>query len=120
MIWHSSEIGDVLKELKTDQSAGLYSDEADRRLAVYGKNLSADKKRMTYKELIIMRLSDLPTVLLLIAAAVSSITAIIMNEGSAIIPLATAVLLVLRAVLGAAYDLKIYREIESVNNLSVP
>lgn len=120
MIWHSSEIGDVLKELKTDQSVGLYSDEADRRLAVYGKNLSADKKRMTYKELIVMRLSDLPTVLLLIAAAVSSITAVIMNEGSAIIPLATAVLLVLRAVLGAAYDLKIYREIESVNNLSVP
>ena len=45
MIWHSAELGELINELGTDEKLGLSSDEAQRRLAKYGKNQLNQKRK---------------------------------------------------------------------------
>ncbi len=119
MIWHGSEINEVCRELATDPEAGLSSVEAEKRLGIYGRNISSEIKQSSFRELLIARFSDAPTVLLLIATAISALTALIMHEGSALIPFITALILVIRALLSAAYELKTVRALGSSRVLSV-
>ena len=48
MIWHSSDVQDVLKELNTDVEHGLLGSEAADRLEIHGKNSTArsDNKKL--------------------------------------------------------------------------
>ena len=48
MIWHSSDVQDVLKELNTDVEHGLLGSEATDRLEIHGKNSTArsDNKKL--------------------------------------------------------------------------
>ncbi|MDY0098130.1 MAG: HAD-IC family P-type ATPase [Bacteroidales bacterium] len=69
--WHSFEIQDVLKELRTTRY-GLESPEVEKRLGFYGHNKMPEGKKITIWAIILHQLLN-PLIFILIAAAVASV-----------------------------------------------
>ena len=44
-MWHTEELSQVLKKLKTNEKLGLKADEAKSRLETYGENKLKEKKK---------------------------------------------------------------------------
>ena len=68
--WYNLDQGDVFDELKTSAS-GLSGEEAKKRLAHCGENSLKSQKKTSWIMLLLMQFTDLMTLLLVGAAAVS-------------------------------------------------
>jgi Ca2+-transporting ATPase len=70
--WHTQTAGDVLRALDTTRS-GLTSDEAAKRLAVYGPNALPEGEVRTSWQMLIAQFSDFMILVLIAAALVSGL-----------------------------------------------
>ena len=69
MIWHSATADEVLSELETDREQGLSSEEAAKRLDVYGKNLAVNEEEISKSAAFLKQLQK-PSVILLLCLLV--------------------------------------------------
>ena len=72
---------EVLKEQKSS-AEGLSSQEAEKRLAEYGKNKLEEGKKVSLLKRFLKELSDPMIIILIVAAAISGITAFYEGESS--------------------------------------
>ena len=80
MIWHSSEIEDVLKELSVDGKKGLANGIADNRILSYGKNVIGNVKPISFKKILISQLKSGLVIALILIAVISLLISLIYNE----------------------------------------
>jgi len=76
MLWVRENINEVLEKLKTDKTLGLNQQEIDSRLKRYGANEFEEEKKDTLMTKVIHHLSEIPTLILIAAAAIAGYTAI--------------------------------------------
>lgn len=74
MNWYMNDTDSVLKELNTDMSKGLSSQEAQARLEKYGENKLEEKKKKPFVQKLIEQLLDPMVIILFVAAILSAIT----------------------------------------------
>ena len=58
MIWHSSEIDEVLSELSVDEKKGLHNGVADMRLEQYGYNKITNIEKPTFRRRLLAQLNN--------------------------------------------------------------
>ena len=75
MNFHQESPDRVLEHLKSSET-GLTGQEASRRLEQYGPNKLAEGKKVTLLQRFLKQLSDPMIIILLVAAAVSGVTAL--------------------------------------------
>ncbi|KZL81776.1 potassium sodium efflux p-type atpase [Colletotrichum incanum] len=68
---HCLTLAEVVDELKADQTNGLSSDEAGRRLAEYGKNDLGEAQKVSPLRILIAQVANAMTLVLILAMAVS-------------------------------------------------
>lgn len=107
---------DVFKEI--DSSAnGLTSEEAQKRLEKNGKNKLAEAKKPSVIKKFFAELADPMIIILLIAAAVSAVTAALQNESFTDVFIILAVVLI-NAVLGVVQESKAEKAIEALQKIT--
>lgn len=112
--WHQIDRGEVLKEVRTDESRGLTAGEASRRLAEYGRNeLRETASRSTWN--ILWEQLTARMVLVLIAAGVVSALLQDYEDAAAI-----AAIVILNAAIGFTQDYRAERAIAALKKLAVP
>ena len=114
----------VLEELEVDPSKGLSEEEAGQRIAKYGPNKLAEKKK---KPLILLFLSNFndPMIFILIAAALLSVAISIYNatrgEGFDFAdPIIIMSVCVLNAIIGTIQESKAEKSLEALKKMSSP
>ena len=120
MIWHSAELGELINELGTDEKLGLSSDEAQRRLAKYGKNQLNQKKKKSILERFVDQFKDYMIIILLIAAAISLATTLLSHENNWIEPIIIVAIVVFNALLGVIQENKAENALEALKNMAAP
>ncbi|MGQ9780517.1 MAG: calcium-translocating P-type ATPase, SERCA-type [Bacillota bacterium] len=112
--WGTKTIREVAEALVTDLEAGLTSEEAERRLAVYGKNRLAEEKRRGFFLRLLDQFKDF-LVLILIA---STIIAALMGEllDAAVIMS----IVILNAILGVIQEGRAERALAALRRMAVP
>lgn len=114
MDWYNKSKNDVIAELKTDESSGLSQEEAEARIATYGKNeLEAQAKKSFWAKLA-AQFADFLIIILLVAAGIS---AIVGEKEDAIVILA---IVVINAVLGIYQEGKAEKSVEALQKMSAP
>lgn len=107
---------DVFEEI--DSSAnGLTSEEAQKRLEKNGKNKLAEAKKPSVIKKFFAELADPMIIILLIAAAVSAVTAALQNESFTDVFIILAVVLI-NAVLGVVQESKAEKAIEALQKIT--
>ena len=124
-MYETKNAKEVLNELDVDPKVGLSEEEAGRRIAKYGLNKLADKKK---KPLILVFLSNFndPMIFILIAAALLSVAISIydMIHNHAAFDFADPIIImgvcVLNAIIGTVQENKAEKSLEALKKMSSP
>lgn len=93
MIWHSSELSAVKRELGVDEQNGLTAAEVVSRIQRFGENRTEKAKEKTVPEKIIKRISNVMVVIMLVVSAILLVTDIISKSGDWYVPILILVVL---------------------------
>ena len=107
---------EILKELGTTPE-GLSTQEAAARLEMHGHNKLAEGKKTTLMQRFLSQLADPMIIVLLVAAALSAVTAIYSGEGLTDVFIILAVV-ILNAVMGVVQESKAEEAIEALKTMT--
>jgi len=120
MEWHAMPIEDVFRKLNTPKN-GLTSEEAEKRLAIYGKNIIESEKKINPLKIFLKQFTDF-LVLILIAAAIISFAMSLIpgEEGHSIDAILIVAILFANATIGFFQEYKAEKSILALKKLSAP
>lgn len=118
-MWHL-DVNKVTKQLNTDITKGLSNIEAEKRLGEYGLNQTAEKGGKTLIARLVEQFKDFMVIILLIAAAVSTITTIVSGENDWIEPIVIIAIVILNAVLGVLQESRAEAALQALKKMSAP
>ena len=111
-----SSIEDVLKEQNSSEQ-GLTSSDAEKRLQQYGKNKLKEGKKASLFERFMTELADPMIIILIVAAAISGVTAFYEGESFTDVIIILAVVII-NAVLGVVQESKAEAAIEALQEIA--
>lgn len=114
MIWHSSEIDDVLRELSVDKTKGLANGEADMRLEQYGHNVIENIEKPTFIKRFISQINTKSVYILTVVALICFAVSLVYKQNNPYSPLLIIAIIVLNALI-SAYNL--YKGDSALNSL---
>ncbi len=124
MIWHTGMKTDVIKELETDETVGLTTEQAAKRLNEYGQNVLREKPRRNFLQRFLSQMQDTMVIILLIATVVSLGLCIYNSirglEADWAEPIVIVAILLLNAVIGVVQESKADAALEALKNMSAP
>ncbi len=120
MDYYAVNAGDVVAELKTDAHLGLTRSQAKRRLNEDGENRLAEKKKSNVLVMFLMQFRDFMVITLLVAAAISFLTAYLEGDGSYIDPIIILVIVIINAIVGVIQESRAERALDKLKELSAP
>ncbi len=109
-------ISEVLSEQKTTE-VGLSTKQADERRETYGKNKLDEGKKVTLLQRFVSQLADPMTIILIIAAAVSAVTAVYSGESFADVIIIMSVVII-NAILGVVQESKAEQAIAALQEMT--
>ncbi|KGM97960.1 ATPase [Clostridium novyi A str. 4552] len=113
-MYFNKGIEETLKELNTNETTGLTSDEVKNRQQKYGLNKLATEKKDTLIKLILSQLNDAMIYILIGAAILSAIVGEISDS------IIIAIVIILNAVIGVVQESKAEKSLEALKSLSTP
>jgi Ca2+-transporting ATPase len=113
-VWHTLPQSTVLRQLASDDVAGLDSTEAAARLERYGPNLIAEKGRRSAFSIFLAQFKDFMILVLLAAAIISGVI------GDPQDTIAILVIVILNAVIGAVQEYRAAGAVEALRAMAAP
>ncbi|MBI9043763.1 MAG: cation-translocating P-type ATPase [Anaerolineaceae bacterium] len=112
--WHALESDEVLKKLDSTMQEGLSSEEATRRLEVFGENQLDEKPRPSFFQMVIGQINNFIVILLIIAAVISALL------GDWVEAAAIMTIVVLNAILGVVQESRAEEALAALKKLAAP
>jgi len=81
MLWVKESINEILKKQNVDPAIGLSQSEVQERLKKYGLNEFKEETKETLIQKIIHHLSEIPTMILIVASVIATVAAIMNMQG---------------------------------------
>ncbi len=120
MIWHSSEINDVLTQLSVTKENGLANGEALERLETYGKNTRSTSDKTSLLSRFLSQLSNKIVYFLTAIAIACFIVNIIYNKSDFYFPLLIVAIVVINAFISALHLHKCDEALDAIQNATNP
>ena len=117
--FYNQGTNEILEKLKTDETSGLSTEEANRRLVEYGYNQLTSKRKKSLFQIFMAQFKSFMIIILLIAAAISGVVGIMEVEGL-IYTFVILGILILNAIVGAYQERKAESSLEALKNLAAP
>ncbi len=117
-MWYHDKLTEIIKNLNSSKD-GLSSAQAEKRLSQYGKNELVAPKKKGFIRRFFEALFDRMTIVLLIAAAVSFVTAYISGEGFAD-PIIILIIVVANAIIAVIQESRAEKALEALKRMSSP
>lgn len=113
-VWHTTEVGQVLKELETDLDGGLTPEEAKSRLERHGPNELRERKKKTPFIMFLDQFKDFMIIILIAAAVISGVI------GEPADTIAIIVIVILNAVIGFVQEYRAEKAMAALKKMAAP
>lgn len=120
MIWHSSEIEDVLQQLSVTKDHGLANAVALERLEIYGKNTTSNSGKTSLFRRFLSQLKSKVVYFLIAVAIVSFLVGIIYKQSYFYFPLLIIAIVLLNAFVSALHLHKCDEALDDIQNATNP
>ncbi|HIE13936.1 TPA: hypothetical protein EYP70_01545, partial [Candidatus Bathyarchaeota archaeon] len=121
--WHSKNVEEAIKALGTTER-GLSSDEAKRRLEVYGPNKLIEKEKVSALKIFLNQFKDIFVLMLLLAIVFSLLSAYVEKTSPTLEDYADAItigaIVILNSVIGFAQEYRSEKAMEALKKLTAP
>lgn len=119
-MWHTKDISQVLKELRTNAKAGLNLNEVQKRQEVYGKNELKEKKKESIIVKFFKEFNDFMIITLIVAAIISAVVSKLNGEGDYIDSIIIIAIVIFNAIMGLVQEEKAEKSLEALKKMSAP
>ncbi len=120
MDWHSMDCQTTAQTLKTDVQKGLSAAQVRSRLDKYGRNTLSQQKKTSILIKFLSQFKDFMVLILLLAAAVSFMTAWLSGDGDFIDPIMILLIVAVNAAVGTVQECRAEKAIDALKKLSSP
>ncbi len=120
MIWHSSDINDVLKELSVDKNKGLANGVAETRLKQFGRNTVRRQKKTSFLKHFLSQLTGKINIFLYIVSIVSFAFALLYDNSDFYYPLLIIAIVILNALFSAFQLVQGENALEAIKEATNP
>ncbi len=120
MIWHSSEVQDVLKQLSTTKDYGLANGVALERLDIYGKNTTSVTDKTSLLSRFFSQLKSKIVYFLIAVAIATFIVSLIYDKADFYFPLLIIAIVFLNALISALHLHKCDEALDAIHNAANP
>jgi len=117
MHWENGTVEEILQKLNTNTTDGLTSEEVIARQKRYGLNEFEEEKKENLIQKILHHLKEIPTIILMIAAAIAAYMAIYEGEGWTKVVVIMAVV-IMNVVLGIYQENKAEKALEALKKMN--
>lgn len=118
-MWQEKTAEQILSKLESN-AAGLSSDEAEKRIELYGKNKLADKKEKSLLMRFIEQFNDYMVIILLIAATISFCVSVLSGDADYFDPIIILLIVMLNAMIGVFQESKAKKSLDALKKMSTP
>ncbi len=120
MIWHSSDVAEVLSELAVDESKGLANGVAEMRLKQYGRNTISNIEKPTLVKRLLSQLNNKLFYLITVFCLLSFVVSLIYENGKWLSPLIIIAIVILNAVVSAISIYKSDTALDAMKSITNP
>lgn len=117
--YYNREAGELIRELGSNDSSGLNTDEVRKRLEQYGFNQIESKSRKSFLRMFLEQFRSFMIIILLVAAAISGVVGVMEGEGLLDTYIILGILFV-NALIGAVQEKKAETSLEALKELAAP
>lgn len=119
-MWHTLNIDEVEKKLRTNIKKGLTNEEVLRRKEKYGNNELVEKKKTSILVKFFNQFKDFMIIILIVAAIISAGLSYVEGTNEYIDSAIIIVIVVLNAIMGVIQESKAEKSLEALKKLSAP
>lgn len=119
-MWHTSDLTDLARKLKSNLLYGITDDEAKIRFELNGKNEIEDKKRENVLIKFIKQFNDIMIIILVISAVISATITKIEGTGDYLDSIIILSIVVLNAIMGTVQEARAEKSIDALKKMSTP
>lgn len=120
MIWHSSEISEILTKLDVDDKKGLSNGVAEMRLEKYGKNVIKKIERPSFAKRFVSQLTSKPVIALILIALISFAVSLIYAEANIFSPILIIAIVIINALISAYHLHNCDHALDNFKSMSHP
>lgn len=120
MIWHSSDVNSVIKELGVNDKNGLNNAEVDERLEIYGRNIISKLEKKSFLSLFLSQLKSKMVIFLLIVAVVSFVLSLIYEPANAFSAILIIAIVIINALVSSYQLYSCNNTLENIKTSSNP
>ena len=119
-MWHSIELKEIQRKLKTNIYEGLSEEEAKKRKEKYGENKLQEQKKDSVLKRFIKQFNDFMIIILIIAAIISAVVAKMQGSNDYIDSVIIIAIVVLNSIMGVIQEAKAEKSLEALKKMSAP
>ena len=119
-MWHSIELKEIQRKLKTNIYEGLSEEEAKKRKEKYGENKLQEQKKDSILKRFIKQFNDFMIIILIIAAIISAVVAKMQGSNDYIDSVIIIAIVVLNSIMGVIQETKAEKSLEALKKMSAP
>ena len=119
-MWHTLELGEILKKLRSDLNTGLRTEQIDKIRGIYGDNKLNEGKKENIFVKFIKQFNDFMIIILIAASAISAIMAYIQGTNDYLDSIIIILIVVLNAIMGVMQEAKAEKSLEALKKMSAP
>ena len=119
-MWHSIELKEIQRKLKTNIYEGLSEEEAKKRQEKYGENKLQEQKKDSILKRFIKQFNDFMIIILIIAAIISAVVAKMQGSNDYIDSVIIIAIVVLNSIMGVIQEAKAEKSLEALKKMSAP
>jgi len=120
MNFYTEDLEQVTKELDTNITTGLTTDEANQRLRRFGPNELVAKKQKSFFRKFVDQLKDIMVIVLLIAAGISFVISFMEGKNDYIDSIIILLIVIFNAYLGALQESRAEASLDALKQISAP
>lgn len=119
-MWHTKDIEETRRNLRTNLEIGLTEEEAKERLEKNGPNKLQDKKKESIIIKFIKQFNDFMIIILIIASGISAVMAYLEGSGDYFDSIIIIAIVVFNAIMGLVQEAKAEKSLEALKKMSSP
>ncbi len=119
-MWHTKDVEETRRNLRTNLESGLTEEEARERLEKNGPNKLQDKKKESIIIKFIKQFNDFMIIILIIASGISAVMAYLEGSGDYFDSIIIIAIVVFNAIMGLVQEAKAEKSLEALKKMSSP
>jgi len=119
-MWHTMQVGEIIKKLRTDLNTGLTEKSIEKIRNIYGENKLIEEKKKSIIVKLLKQFNDFMIIVLIIASVISGVIEYTQGTNDYLDSIIIIFIVILNAIIGVIQEEKAEKSLDALKKMSAP